>query len=141
MILILGLVILIAAVVIAVAGVMSNLGSAHELTSDFSVFGYHVTSSTGALFLYGIAVGAVGLLGLALLLSAGRRAARRARVAGVTAGAGSTRREAAVADRERDDLIRQRDDARARADRNAPDGAGGTGASGNRRSRWFGGGR
>ncbi|MET9855576.1 hypothetical protein ABZY57_21840 [Streptomyces sp. NPDC006450] len=112
MILILGLILLIAALVLAVAGVMANLGSAHELTNDFSVFGYHVTSSTGALFLYGIAVGATAVLGLALVLAAGRRASRRSRLARHEAALAS-KRESAVVDREREDLIEQRDAARA----------------------------
>ncbi|MFI5672803.1 hypothetical protein [Streptomyces sp. NPDC051704] len=66
MILILGLIILIATLIVAVAGVMANLGSAHELTNGFSAFGYHVTSSTGVV-LYGIAIGALALLGLVLI--------------------------------------------------------------------------
>jgi hypothetical protein len=47
MIIIIGLVILVAAVVAAVAGVLSNSGSGHALTHQFAVFGYHVTGSTG----------------------------------------------------------------------------------------------
>jgi hypothetical protein len=65
MIIILGLIILVAAVVVGVAGVLGN-GGAHGLAHGFSVLGYHVTSS-GTVFLYGIAVGAVA--------GAGRRAA------------------------------------------------------------------
>ncbi|MGV9667346.1 hypothetical protein ACWDUL_01130 [Nocardia niigatensis] len=76
MIVILGLVILIAAVIVGVAGVFANGGSNHALT-DFAVFGYHVTGSTGVLFLYGIVVGAIGLAGLAILLAGTRRTARR----------------------------------------------------------------
>ena len=38
------------------------MGAGHPLT-DFSVFGYHLTGSTGTLFLFGIAVGAVASLG------------------------------------------------------------------------------
>ncbi|MER5730805.1 hypothetical protein ABT084_21180 [Streptomyces sp. NPDC002138] len=112
MILILGLIILIVALILAVAGVMANLGSAHELTNDFSVLGYHVTSSTGALFLYGIAIGAAVVLGLALVLAAARRAARRNRFARHGESL-PTKRESAVVDRERKDLIEQRDAARA----------------------------
>jgi hypothetical protein len=44
---ILGLLILVAAVVVGVAGLLSNSGSAHELTGGFSVFGVDVTGSTG----------------------------------------------------------------------------------------------
>ena len=57
MIIILGLVILVAAVIAGVAGVLSNSGSGHALTHGFAVFGYHVTGSTGTLFLYGIVSG------------------------------------------------------------------------------------
>jgi len=57
MIILIGLVILVAAVVVGLAGVLSNGGSEHTLTDQFAVFGYHVTGSTGLLFLYGIVVG------------------------------------------------------------------------------------
>ena len=77
MIIIIGLIILVAAVVAGVAGVLSNSGSGHALTHHFAVFGYHVTGSTGTLFLYGIVVGALALLGLSLLLAGVRRTSRR----------------------------------------------------------------
>jgi hypothetical protein len=57
MIIILGLIILVAAVIAGIAGVLTNGGSGHALTHGFSVFGYHVTGSTGTLFLYGIVAG------------------------------------------------------------------------------------
>ncbi|MFE9485959.1 MULTISPECIES: hypothetical protein [unclassified Streptomyces] len=79
MIVILGLIILIVAVVVAVAGVLTNGGSAHQLTDGFSVFGYHVTGSTGTLFLYGLVVGALAVFGLSLLVGAVRRPSRRSR--------------------------------------------------------------
>ncbi|MFD3874622.1 hypothetical protein [Streptomyces sp. NPDC058623] len=138
MILILGLIILLAALIVAVAGVMANLGSAHELTSDFSVFGYHVTSSTGALFLYGITIGALTLLGLVLMLVGARRAARRNRV-----GSLPSKRESAVVDREREDLIQQRDVARAETahalGEDHPTTAATATAVGHRRAKWLGG--
>ncbi|MBF6332206.1 hypothetical protein [Nocardia transvalensis] len=81
MIVIIGLVILIAAVLIGVAGVFANSGPNHALTDNFAVFGYHVTGSTGVLFLYGIVVGGIGIAGLGLLLTGARRTARRGRVA------------------------------------------------------------
>ena len=81
MIIILGLVILLAAVIVGLAGIFTNSGSTHDLTHGFAVFGYHVTGSTGTLFLYGIVVGAIGLLGLSLLLAGARRSSRRGRVA------------------------------------------------------------
>jgi hypothetical protein len=77
MVIIFGLIILIAAVVAGVAGVLGNGGSGHALTHGFAVFGYHVTGSTGTLFLYGIVVGAVALAGLSLLLAGARRTSRR----------------------------------------------------------------
>ena len=60
-IIILGLVILIAAVVVGVAGVLGNHGLSHALVHPFAVLGYHVTGSEGRLFFYGIVVGAVGM--------------------------------------------------------------------------------
>jgi len=66
MLVIVGLTVLLVAAIIAIVGVLSNAGAAHPLT-DFSVFGYHLTGSTGTLFLFGIAVGAVVSLGLCLL--------------------------------------------------------------------------
>ncbi len=67
MIVILGLIILVAAVVVGVAGVLGN-GDVHGLAHGFSVLGYHVTGS-GTVFLSGIAVGALALFGLWLLLA------------------------------------------------------------------------
>lgn len=90
MIVIVGLVILIAAAIAAVVGVLGNSGSGHALPHDFAVLGYHVTGSTGTLFLYGIVVGAAGLLGLR-----------------------HSRQETAAVSQERDDLIGQRGTARA----------------------------
>jgi hypothetical protein len=106
MIVLIGLVILIAAVVVGVAGVLTNGGGAHTLTDQFAVFGYHVTGSTGLLFLYGIVVGAVGLLGLSLLVAGARRTARRGRTA--RSDLQQSRRETAAAYQDRDDLARAR---------------------------------
>ena len=111
MIIIIGLVILIAAVVAGVAGVLSNSGSGHALTQSFAVFGYHVTGSTGTLFLYGIVVGALAVLGLSLLLAGARRTSRRGREA--RRGLTQSRRETAAASQARDDLLDQRETARA----------------------------
>ncbi|MDV7355989.1 hypothetical protein R4282_23620 [Rhodococcus oxybenzonivorans] len=107
MIIIFGLVILLAAVIIGLAGVLINSGDAHALTDDFAVFGYHVTGSTGTLFLYGIVVGAVGLLGLSLLLAGARRTSRRGRLA--RHDLKDSRRETADAYQDRDRLAEQRD--------------------------------
>ncbi|MFD4919005.1 hypothetical protein ACFWNR_38125 [Streptomyces virginiae] len=120
MILILGLILLIAAVIVGLAGVFGNTGAGHDLGvgGDFSIFGYHVTGSTGSLFLSGIIVGAVALLGLTLVMMGARRSVRRS--AQARRELGTSRREAAAVDRERDDLIKQRDDARAGAGAGAP---------------------
>jgi hypothetical protein len=110
MIIILGVVLLIAAVVAGVAGVLTNGGHGHEL-SHFSALGYHVTGSTGTLFLYGIVVGAIAMAGLSLLLASARRSSRRGRDA--RRGLKESRRETAAVASDRDDLIDQRDTARA----------------------------
>src|ERR1700689_4170690 len=111
MIIIIGLIILVAAVVVGVAGVLSNSGSGHALTHHFALFGYHVTGSTGTLFLYGIVVGALGLFGLSLLLAGARRTSRRGSAA--RRGLRESRRETAAVSQDREDLISQREAARA----------------------------
>jgi hypothetical protein len=126
-IVIVGLVILIAAAIAAVAGVLGNSGSGHALPHDFAVLGYHVTGSTGTLFLYGIVVGAAGLLGLSLLLAGVRRTSRRARDA--RRGLRHSRRETAAVSQERDDLIGQRDTARAYTAGTPGNGTTGSGAA------------
>ncbi|QKW17970.1 hypothetical protein HUT16_01865 [Kitasatospora sp. NA04385] len=140
MIILLGLLLLLAAVVVAVAGILGNTGAAHELTGAFSVFGHHVTGSTGMLFLWGVVVGAVAVLGLGLLLAglrrraAARRGPRRARSGAVDArerdGAPAGRPEgvrtdAATADGYREDFARQRE-ARATAPDHAREQTAGT---------------
>jgi hypothetical protein len=111
MIIILGLVVVIAAVVVGVAGVLVNRGAGHELAHPFAVFGYHVTGSTGRLFLSGIVVGAVGVAGLGLLLAGARRTSRRGSAA--RRDLRQSRQETAAASRDRDDLLDQRETARA----------------------------
>ncbi|WP_369258759.1 hypothetical protein [Streptomyces sp. R35] len=111
MIVILGLIILIAAVVVGVAGVLTNSGSGHELTGGFSVFSHEVTGSTGTLFLYGIVVGAAALLGLVLLLTGVR--GRPSRHGGSRRGLKQSRRDTASAGKGREDLVDQREPARA----------------------------
>jgi hypothetical protein len=110
MLVIFGLIIVVAAVVVGAAGVLGNDGGAHGAAHGFSVLGYHVNGS-GTVFLYGIAVGAVGLFGLWLLLAGARRTARRGRDA--RRGLRQSRRETAAVSKDRDDLIGQRDTARA----------------------------
>jgi hypothetical protein len=110
MIVILGLVILVAAVIAGVAGVLANGGDAHAVT-HFAVFGYHMTGSTGTLFLYGIITGALALAGLSLLLAGARRTSRRGRAARQSLR--QSRRETAAVSADRDELRGQRDTARA----------------------------
>ena len=109
MIIILGLVILVASGIAGVTGVLANGGHAHAVT-QFAVFGYHVTGSTGTLFLYGIVTGALAMLGLSLLLAGAHRTSRRGRDA--RRGLAQSRRETAAVSQDRDDLIGQRDTAR-----------------------------
>jgi hypothetical protein len=77
MLVIFGLVVLLVAVMLGFTGVLSNAGAAHLLTENFSVLGYHVTGSTGTLFLFGIVVGALAMLGMSVLLASANRTARR----------------------------------------------------------------
>jgi len=120
-----------------VAGVLANGGSAHALAHGFAVFGYHVTGSTGTLFLYGLVVGALALFGLGLLLSAARRTSRLGRAA--RRGLVRSRDETAAVSKDRDDLIDQREAARAETARSRSDnslrGAGNSNPGDGRRSR------
>jgi hypothetical protein len=116
MIIVLGLIIVVAAVVAGVAGVLGN-GDTHGLAHGFSVLGYHVHGS-GTVFLYGIAVGAIALFGLWLLQAGARRTSRRGRAArqGLRRSRQETavsRQETAAVAKDRDELIGQRDTARA----------------------------
>jgi hypothetical protein len=105
MIVIVGLVVLLAAVIVGFTGVLTNAGAAHPLTENFSVFGYHVTGSTGTLFLFGIVIGAVGMLGLCVLLAGARRTAGRGRDA--RRDLKNSQRETAFLNRDRDKLLEQ----------------------------------
>jgi len=137
MIIILGLIILVVAVVAGVAGVLANGGSGHAVT-HFAVFGYHVTGSTGTLFLYGIVLGAVGLFGLSLLLAGARRTSRRGHAA--RRGLKQSRRETTAASQQRDELIDQREAARtqtANAQRNGATGGNGHLTPDNGRRGWL----
>jgi hypothetical protein len=99
MMVIVGLVVLLIAVIVGTVGVLSNAGGTHPLAENFSVLGYHVTGSTGTLFLSGIVVGAVGLLGLSVLLAGARRSANRGRDA--RRGLARSQRETAFVNRDR----------------------------------------
>jgi len=118
---ILGLIVLIAAVAVGVAGVLGSRGIGHALVHPFSVFGYHVTGSNGRLFLYGIVVGAIGVAGLSLLLAGARLTSRRGSAA--RRRLRQSRQETAAVSRDRDDLIDQRETARAYTASTLGDGA------------------
>ena len=81
MIVIVGLVVLLFAVIVGFVGVLNNAGAAHLLKESFSVLGYHVTGSTGTLFLFGIVIGALAMLGMSVLLAGAHRTASRGREA------------------------------------------------------------
>lgn len=107
MIVILGLILLVAAAIVGLAGVLGNAGSGHALSGGFSVFGYDVTGSTGTLFLYGIVVGTIAMLGLSMVLAGARRTARRGREARTELK--RSRRETAIVSQDRDHLLHQRE--------------------------------
>jgi hypothetical protein len=103
MLVIVGLIVLLVAVIVALMGVLGNAGPAHALTENFSVFGYHVTGSTGTLFLFGIVIGAVAMLGMSVLLAGARRTAGRGRDA--RRDLDRSQRETALLNRDRDTLL------------------------------------
>lgn len=74
-----GLLLVVVAVVIAVVGILANLGSSHSLGRSVDLLGYHLTGSTGKLLLVGVVLGAVAMLGLGLLRAGLRHGASRRR--------------------------------------------------------------
>lgn len=104
MVVILGFIVLIAAVGVMLVGVLTNSGSIHAL-DNFGIFGYHFNNaSTGLLFLYGAVVGVVGMLGLILLWVA---FTRRMAASGMRRELKSTKNEAEVLRQDRDRLNRE----------------------------------
>jgi hypothetical protein len=97
---IVGLVVLLIAVILGFTGVPANAGPGHPLAENFSVLGYHVTGSTGTLFLFGVVVGAVAMPGLSVLLAGARRTAGRGRDA--RAQLAQSQRQTALLNQERD---------------------------------------
>jgi hypothetical protein len=100
MIVIVGLIVLFAAVTVGYMGVQTNAGPTHPLTENFAVFGYHVTGSTGTLFLSGIVIGAAAMLGLSMFVAGTRRTASHRRNA--RREPKRSQREAALVNRDRD---------------------------------------
>lgn len=110
--LVVGLLLLAAAVVVGAAGVAANTGSGHQLPSGFTFFGYHLQGSSGRLLLAGLVIGAVAMLGFMMTVEGVRRDAalrrelgrfrrdarsrRRAEAAGKNTGAGTGKAAPAV---------------------------------------------
>jgi hypothetical protein len=134
MIVIVGLVVLLAAVIVGFTGVLTNAGAAHPLTENFSLFGYHVTGSTGTLFLSGIVVGAVAMLGLSLLLAGARRTAGRGRDARHELK--RSQRETAFLNQERDHRLEHQQAGTATSSTANPQGATARGNGFSRFGRW-----
>ena len=105
MVVIVGTIALLVALIIIVAGVLSNAGPGHPL-SPFSVLGYHVTGSTGTLFLFGIAVGTVASLAIFMLVTGALRSAARTQES--RRADARFRRETAFINRDRDGRIEHR---------------------------------
>ena len=76
---VIGVLLLAAAAVVGVIGILHNRGAGHPLGSRVDVLGYHLDGSTAKLLLAGIVVGAVGMLGLALMVAGSARHGARAR--------------------------------------------------------------
>ena len=88
-------------VISGVAGVVANGGHSHAVTHS-AILGYHMTGSTGSVFLSGAAVGALAMLGLSLLAAGVGRSSRRGLAA--SASLAQSRRETAAVTQHRDDL-------------------------------------
>jgi hypothetical protein len=116
MIVIIGLLILVAAAGVAVAGVAANSGSTHPLGDSFVIFGQSVTGlSIGQVFLFGIILGVVAMLGLAMLFGTfNRRLASR----GSRRALKGSQRESATLRLDRERLTQQLDDERSERLRN-----------------------
>ncbi|QLY27643.1 hypothetical protein [Nocardia huaxiensis] len=78
---IIGLIALLVAVAVGVAGVQANTGDSNALTNGFTVFDHTYHGSSGTLFAYGILVGAIGTCGLIMLLAGAWTTSRRGVVA------------------------------------------------------------
>ena len=97
MIVIVGLVVLLAAVIVGFIGVLSNAGAAHPLTENFAVFGYHITGRPARCSSLGSWSARWRCSDCAVLLAGARRTAGRGRDARHELKR-SQREEAAVAE-------------------------------------------
>ena len=71
--LVVGLLLLAAAVAVGAAGIAANTGTEHQLSSGFTLFGYHLHGSAGRLYLAGLVIGAVAMLGFMMVAEGLRR--------------------------------------------------------------------
>lgn len=78
---IIGLIVLLGAVAVGVAGVQANSGEDHALANGFTVFDHTYGGSSGLLFAYGIALGAIATCGLIMLFTGLWTTSRRGVVA------------------------------------------------------------
>ena len=62
-----GLLLLVAAAVVGAVGVATNVGTTDALATSFNIFGFQIAGPSGWLFLDGIVVGGVGMVGVGLL--------------------------------------------------------------------------
>lgn len=114
----LGLLLLAVAAVVALAGVFANTGGSHLLGHNVNILGYHLSGSTGKLLLVGIVVGAVGMLGLNMLLAGLGRGLKKK--VGTRRELKATRKQGETAAQERDRLaaeLEQEHEARLRAEK------------------------
>ncbi|MFE3194814.1 hypothetical protein ACFXHA_37820 [Nocardia sp. NPDC059240] len=81
MLTIIGLIALLGAVTVGVAGVQANSGDSHTVAGGFTVFDHTYGGSSGLLFAYGILVGAIGTAGFILVLAGVWTTSRRGVVA------------------------------------------------------------
>ncbi len=110
MVVLVGLLFLIVSALVTVAAVMTNGGGGHPVGGAFTVFGQHMTGlSTGQLFLYGVVVGVIGMLGLSMLMGA---FTRRLASSGARRELRGSRLETTAARADSDRLARQLDDER-----------------------------
>lgn len=114
---IVGLLLLLAAIGVGLAGVLANSGSENLLGQDFTVLGLQLSGlTTGQLFMYGIITGILGMLGLSLLLGvfSKRLASRRSRRA-----LKGSQKESQALRTDRDRLTQQLDDEHSERERAA----------------------
>ncbi|GAB0101364.1 hypothetical protein JMUB6875_03280 [Nocardia sp. JMUB6875] len=86
MVVVIGAIVVIAAVIAGLAAMISTGGDPQSLTGDFVIAGYHVSDNASLLLLWGLAVGLIGLIVLGLLLIRVTRADRRELLAAHSGG-------------------------------------------------------